>query len=138
MRTKAICISYEETLRLLCSYTGIDIKLNDPGLSSLLFLLIKSYFCNIDHTQANEEIELISLLQEYNLMDFESSGVGYEINNSIVNITNLFLSGFKSHDTNFCINKNDIQFINQSDILIHLTDEEYNLFTSKQPGFMYA
>lgn len=138
MRTKVVCISYEETLRLLCSYIGIDINLNDPGLSSLLFLLISSYFCNIDHTQANEEVQLISLLQEYNLMDFESSGVGYEINNSIINITNLYLSGFKSHDTNFCISKNDIQFINQSDVLIHLTEEEFELFTVKQPGFLYA
>lgn len=138
MTTKFIVISYDETLRLLYEYTGIDYKINDPGLSSLLFLLISSYFCNIDHTQAQEEVQLTALLQEYNLMDFESSGVGFEINNSIINTTNLFLSGFKSHDTLFCIDKKNLVFVNQSDIMFLLTDEQFEKFAIKQPGFLHA
>lgn len=136
MTHKFIVISYTDTLNILRSHAGYDKLEKDTGLGNILFILLQSFLC--EQSKNAKETNLLNLLEYYGLNDFETSEIGTNVSNSIIEITSMFFPGFRSYDSSLYLNINDIQHINDSDILVALPEDNFNIFTKRSTGFLNA
>ncbi len=125
-----IIISYAEALSMLEQFAGEDKKTLDKELSTILSLMIQSYFSRHEVTMAESvDQRMYRLLEENQFADFDNSEVAWHITMSIIKTTQMFLPGFSAHDQYDCQGILDIQMKDRSTAIIEIHPMVFDRFT---------